>query len=71
MKKILNIFASISLITAGASNVVACRSKHNPNPPTPTPPKSEIQKLYNQLDGEKTINCVNHFFRLIKSDQTT
>ena len=50
MKKLLNIFASLSLITTGASSVVACGSHHNPSPPTP--PKSESQKLYNQLNNQ-------------------
>ena len=59
MKKILNIFASISLITAGASTVVACGSHHNPNPPTP--PKSEIQKLYNEL-SDKTFTIQDNNF---------
>ena len=55
MKKIINIFTSISLITAGASSVVACGSHHNPNPPTPpTPPKSESQKLFDELNETKT-----------------
>ena len=47
MKKILNIFAGISLITAGASSVVACGSHHNLNPP-----KSKVQKLYDKLQGK-------------------
>ena len=49
MKKILNIFASITLITTGASSVVACGSDHNPNP---TPPKSEIQQLFDELNNQ-------------------
>ena len=32
MKKMLNIFAGISLITAGASSVVACGDKQPFNP---------------------------------------
>ena len=56
MKKILNILASISLITTGASNVVACGSNHNPNPP-----KSEIQQLYNQLTS-KTFTIQDNYF---------
>ena len=48
MKKVLNIFAVISLITAGASSMVACGSHHNPNPP-----KSESQKLFDKLNETK------------------
>ena len=60
MKKILNIFASISLISTGAGSVVACGSHHNPNPPGP---KSEIQKLYNQLNNKTfTIDNDNNFW---------
>ena len=51
MKKILNIFASLSLVTVGASSVVACGTHHNPNPPTP--PKSDIQKLFDELNETK------------------
>ena len=57
MKKILNIFASVSLITAGASSVVACGSHQNPKPP-----KSEIQKLYDQLDGQTFTIQDNNFW---------
>ena len=54
MKKILNIFVSFSLVTVGASSLVACGSHHNPNPPTPAPPKSESQKLFDELNETKT-----------------
>ena len=57
MKKILSIFASISLITTGAISVVACGSHYNPkppSPPTPTPPKSESQKLFDKLNETTT-----------------
>lgn len=47
MQKILSIFANISLITATASSAVACGSHQQPAPP---PPKSEVQKLYNELN---------------------
>ena len=54
MKKIFNIFASISLISTGTTAVVACSSHQNPNPPSPpTPPKSESQKLYDELNETK------------------
>ena len=57
MKKILNIFASISLITVGTSSVVACGSHQNPNP------KSEIQQLYEKLNNQKfTIDKDNNFW---------
>ena len=49
MKKILNIFASISLITSGTSSVVACGSHHKINPPKPTPPKPDDQKIVNDI----------------------
>ena len=58
MKKILNIFASISLVTTGASSVVACGS--NPNPPNP--PKSKIQKLYEELNGKTFTIQDNNFW---------
>ena len=55
MKKILNIFANISLITTGTCAVVACGSHQNPNPPSPpSPPKSESQKLFDELNETKT-----------------
>ena len=47
MKKILNIFAGLSLITATASSVTACWS-HPHVPPT------EVQKLYNELNETTT-----------------
>ena len=78
MKKILNIFASISLITAGASSVVACGS---------SPPSSNDQKLVNDVinrlkkhkafglnenqDGSKTfINYKTEVLQDIKSNLT-
>ena len=51
MKKILNIFASVSSITEGASSVVACGSHNKINPPIP--PKSESQKLFDELNETK------------------
>ena len=48
MKKILSIFAGISLITAGTSSVVACGSHH-----ITKPPKSESQKLFDELNETK------------------
>ena len=64
MKKILNIFASISLVITGASNVVACGFSQNSSPPKPSPnPKSEIQKLYSKLNNQKfTIDKDNNFW---------
>ena len=44
MKKTLNFFASISLITSTASGVVACGSTHPYVQPT------EVQTLYNELN---------------------
>ena len=49
MKKILNLFASLSLITAGTSSVLACGSHHKINPPKPTPPKPDYQKIANDI----------------------
>ena len=55
MKKILNLLASINLITSGASTVVACGS-------SPTPPqKSEIQKLHDELN-DKSFTIQNNNF---------
>lgn len=45
MKKVLNIFASLTLVASGAGNVVACGSTH-----TTSPPPNEINNLYNQLN---------------------
>ena len=51
MKKILNIFVSLSLITTGTSNVVACGSHKQTDPPTPSPspPKPDDQQIVNEI----------------------
>ena len=59
MKKILNILASIGLITTGTSNVVACNDSKSSIPPTP--PKSESQKLYDELTS-KTFTIQDNYF---------
>ena len=53
MKKVLNLLASVSLTTSGASTVVACGSSHIPTP--------EIQKLYDKLNGQ-TFTVENNNF---------
>ena len=61
MKKILNLFVSLSLITAGASSVVACGSHRNQNPPTPPPPKPDDQRIVNDIANkinDKTITVL-------------
>ena len=61
MKKLLNIFASISLVVSGASTVVACGSKDESIPSGQgcsetkilTPEQAQINFLYNELNNNK------------------
>ena len=61
MKKILNIFASISLVASGASTVVACGSKSEPIPGGEgcretkilTSEQAQVNFLYNELNNNK------------------
>ena len=61
MKKIFNVFATISVVTSGVSSVVACGSQDNPIPsgervrPTNilTPEAATVNQLYKQLNNNK------------------
>ena len=58
MKKIFSLIAGFSLIATGVSNVVACGSHQNP----PSPPKSEIQRLHDELNGKSFTIQNNNFW---------
>lgn len=58
MKKILNIFASISLITATASSVVACGSTQQSPPPKPKP--NPTPKPFEPSIDQNVVNDITH-----------